>query len=152
MKTNTRHGAYRLPAGIWPVVLAAVMLIAPGAVRANTVSAFDAAWPAFPDAQTVDVSGVATNASGRGVRDRRQIRQTFQAAQEFDLKYLYLSVTYRDDADFNLRIFQVDDIVLRNLTPHPVHLTPYAHDGEIHSRGPLIDQGERNQSQRLAEP
>ena len=35
MKTNTRHGAYRLPAGIWPVVLAAVMLIAPGAVRAN---------------------------------------------------------------------------------------------------------------------
>ena len=44
------------------------------------------------------------------------------------------------------------NIVLRNLTPHPVLLTPYAHDGEIHSRGPLIDRGERNQSERLAEP
>lgn len=44
------------------------------------------------------------------------------------------------------------NIVLRNLTPHPVHLTPYAHDGDIHSRGPITDRGERNQLQRLAEP
>ncbi len=79
-------------------------LLADGAVIDN-----NAAWPTSPNAQTVDVHSLA-NENGRGIKEDRKVRQTFQVAESFTVGKITLSWNGYTGEEFTIKIFEVADV------------------------------------------
>jgi len=68
-----------------------------------------AVWPTAPDAQTVDVLSLGT-ISGRGIKDSRKVRQTFQVASSFTVGKIFLSWNGYTGEEFTIKIFEVANV------------------------------------------
>lgn len=92
-----------------PMAALAVLWVGIDSLNAATIIN-NVAWPTLPAAETVDVHGIATNSSGRGIRDSRKIRQTFQVDSAFDVEKIYLSFNNYTGEEFTIKIFEVSDV------------------------------------------